>query len=53
MAFSMPAREAPAGLEQTAELAAIIAGGQHEQLARDELITPLLRQLVGHVQAAC
>ena len=50
MAFSIPAARGAAGLEKTAEFAAIVAGRQHEQLAGDELITPLLRQLVGDVQ---
>ncbi len=47
--FQIGARRA-VGLEQPAQLAAIIAGRQHEQLAGNELIAALLRQLVGDIQ---
>jgi hypothetical protein len=49
MAFSRPAR-ARRSLQHPPELAAILAGRQHEQLARNELVAALLRQLVGDVQ---
>ena len=46
-----PARRARArGLQDAPELAAILDGGQHKQLARDELIAALLRELIGQVE---
>ncbi len=39
-----------AGLQDTAEFAAVIAGREHEQLAGDELIAALLGELVGDIQ---
>ena len=50
--FERGARRA-VGLQHSAELAAIVAGREHEQFAGNELIAALLRQLVGDVQAAC
>ena len=38
------------GLEQPSQLAAVVAGREHEQFAGNELIAALLRQLVGDVQ---
>jgi hypothetical protein len=39
-----------AGLQDPAELAAVLAGREHEQLAGDELVAPLLGQLVREIQ---
>ena len=50
MAFSRAARVAPLAFRHPAELAAIVAGRQHEQFAGNELIAALLRELVGDVQ---
>ncbi len=38
------------GFQDASELAAIVAGGQDEQLARDELIAAFLRELIGHIE---
>src|SRR5256885_1585057 len=38
------------GALQCAREVAVIKGGEHEQLARNELIAALLRQLVSHVE---
>src|SRR6202012_5014434 len=38
------------GLEQAAELTPVIAGSKYKQLAGNELIAALLRQLVRHIK---
>ncbi len=49
MAFSMAPRTMPASLKSLRE-GAVLESGEHEQLARDELVAALLCQLVGDVE---
>ena len=52
MAFSIAPLTTPASLQQLASVALVVEGREHEQLAGDELIAALLRQLVGDVEQA-
>ncbi len=44
------ALDRPGALQHTAEIAAVLARRQHEQLAGDIAVAPLLGELIGHVQ---